>query len=391
MSETNLYTASAQWSSRPADQRFWSLKEMFDACQAHRDSSRTATVPFRSLRVQPGNGANLELVGQSGQSALITHYSFGQLCGQVGAPADYLRRLPAAMAAQNLNHGLAQLDAGDDANLLFHRNGSLVLRAATTDSYSRLWNSDVCRALAPFLREGWRVPPARPVSKDAPRARKATEADVLYARAGGGGLAINVGDMIAPAGLYASDRDMFAFLVRDDRRIDDGTEGGLGRGFFLSNSEVGDAAVKLTSFLYRYVCGNHIVWGAQQVTEWRYNHVGDIQAKFGEMLAEVRRLADLGAAQDEAVIANARKLRLGATLDDVTNVLYSRLRGDVSQKNMRAALAVAVTSAEQDATLDPFTVWGVVQGFTSYSQRLSYAGDRNAMDRAAGTLMALAV
>ena len=45
--------------------------------------------------------------------------------------------------------------------------------------------------------------------------------------------------MIAPAGIYASDHDMFAFLVNEEYRIDDGSDGGLARGFFVQNSEVG--------------------------------------------------------------------------------------------------------------------------------------------------------
>jgi hypothetical protein len=35
-----------------------------------------------------------------------THWSFGQLASQVGAPAAYLRQLPAALAGINLQYGL---------------------------------------------------------------------------------------------------------------------------------------------------------------------------------------------------------------------------------------------------------------------------------------------
>jgi len=72
---------------------------------------------------------------------------------------------------------------------------------------------------------------------------------------------LKVGDKIAPAGLYGSDHDMFAFMVLENRRIEDGTEGGLSRGAFFSNSEVGGGAFRIKSFYYRHVCGNHIVWG----------------------------------------------------------------------------------------------------------------------------------
>ena len=49
-----------------------------------------------------------------------------------------------------------------------------------------------------------------------------------------------------PSGLYASDHDMFAFLVAPDRVISDGGGGSLMRGIFVRNSEVGDAALSVT-------------------------------------------------------------------------------------------------------------------------------------------------
>src|SRR6202030_1979567 len=40
------------------------------------------------------------------EQVLPTHWSFGQLCGLVGAPSSYLRQLPAPLAGINLQHGL---------------------------------------------------------------------------------------------------------------------------------------------------------------------------------------------------------------------------------------------------------------------------------------------
>ena len=70
--------------------------------------------------------------------------------------------------------------------------------------------------MAPVVPVAITADPARTViGVDDPAARPATEADVLEDRDGGGGLSINISDMIAPAGLYASDRDMFAFLINE--------------------------------------------------------------------------------------------------------------------------------------------------------------------------------
>jgi hypothetical protein len=80
----------------------------------------------------------------------------------------------------------------------------------------------VTERLSELPETGWRVPPARLAQGDDRQARPATASDVLDDREGGGGLSINLGDMIAPAGLYASDRDMFVFMVNEKNPIEDG-------------------------------------------------------------------------------------------------------------------------------------------------------------------------
>ena len=59
-------------------------------------SRRTANDPERLALILPGADAPVA----------PTHWSFGQLGGQVGAPAAYLRQLPAPLAGINLQYGL---------------------------------------------------------------------------------------------------------------------------------------------------------------------------------------------------------------------------------------------------------------------------------------------
>ena len=68
--------------------------------------------------------------------------------------------------------------------------------------------------------------------------------------------------------LYGSDRDVFIFLVDPDNPIEHG-EDTLFRGFYTWNSEVGAATFGLATFLYRFVCDNRIIWGAQDFKELR--------------------------------------------------------------------------------------------------------------------------
>lgn len=384
---SNLYHASRQWATRPADQRFWTLAEMLQAVDHYRDSARTAVAPLASLQAVP-DGDELLIQGKAGTPARLTHWSMGQLARTVGAPAEYLRGLPADLAAANVNHGLASRPASDSANLLIHRNGSLVLRSLTSDSYTRIWDADVVKRCLELECFGWRVPPARPAIANDPSARPATEADCLADRTHG--LSVKPGDLIAPAGLYASDHDCFIFMVSESR-LRDGTEGGLSRGFFLSNSEVGAAALKLTTFLYRHVCGNHIVWGAEGVKDLRIVHRGKADSRWSRQLAaEIRIYADASAANDEARIVAAQRLTLGADKDAVLAALFARLRGDLPAKTLGLAYDRAALDSSSDRTIDPRTVWGMVQGITAMSQDTPHTDERVRLDRAAGKVLQMA-
>jgi hypothetical protein len=383
---SNLYQASDQWAKRPADERFWNLDEMLERCMYHRDTAAEATVRWDQLEVVANND-NLCLVGPTGIPATMTNWSFGQLCNRAASPKEYITRLPRELASQCINHGLSRVeDRGGTTKMLMHKNGSLVCRSVTSEDYSRIWNADLVSRLQVLPRMGWRVPPARP-SSNSTFSRPATADDVLNQPVNG--LTIKVGDMIAPAGLYASDHDMFAFMVNDDRRIDDGTDGGLGRGFFVSNSEVGAGAFKLTTFYYRYVCGNHIVWGAENVQELSMVHRGRNNQRFGyEMGKFLRAYGDESAAKDEARVVSAKRMLIGKDEKETIDALYKQ--GVLPKKTLEAAYKEATREADSLRDVSPRSVWGMVQGITSMSQNTEFADRRNDLDRAAGKVMQMA-
>ena len=45
-----LFHASQQWAQRPADERYWNLREMFEATHGHYESAREVTVDLRIAR-----------------------------------------------------------------------------------------------------------------------------------------------------------------------------------------------------------------------------------------------------------------------------------------------------------------------------------------------------
>src|SRR6266700_1053130 len=140
-----LYHATKQWAERPADEKFNSLEVMHATTKSYADAAGTKEVPWAELRVE-GIEDELNLVGKAGLPARLTNWAFKQIAARIKAPAQYLAALPASLAAQNLNHGLKARTDGT-AQLLFHKNGGLVLRAATSEQYERVWNHEVIARL----------------------------------------------------------------------------------------------------------------------------------------------------------------------------------------------------------------------------------------------------
>jgi hypothetical protein len=384
----NLYQASNQWATRPADERYWSLAEMYDACLGHHQTAREAKVGLSDLYVTPDHDNNLLLCGKEAR-AVLTHHCFGQVAAKAGAPAEYLRSLPRDLACRNVNHGLMRAAGSDEngVNLLLHQNGKLVVRSMTSEHYSRIWNYQIVQLLQ-RLGEDWRVPPARPAMADQPGVRRATAADILPNQ-GDFGLQVRVGDLIAPAGLYASDHDCFVFLVNENRRIDDGSGPGLARGFFVLNSEVGGAAFKVIRFAYRHVCGNHIVWGASGVEELRIVHRGNADRRFGyEMMCELRKYADESASLEEGRILAAKQLVLGNTQENLIDRLF---KAQIAPKRtLEAAYDVAKQESDVYRDIDPRSAWGMAQGMTALARNELYTDKRAALERASGKILQMA-
>jgi len=193
-----------------------------------------------------------------------------------------------------------------------------------------------------------------------------------------------VGAERVPSGAYLGDRDMFLFLVDGNRDLDDPTDvshAGLFRGFILRNSDVGAAALTLDVFVFRAVCGNHIIWGFHHVTGFRRRHVGaSIQDAWTTSLESVRGALDADTEHDRVVLLRATSQELGPNRDAVLDTVLQRL--DLSQKQADEAYTLAETFET-----NPRSVWGYMQGLTRLSQRTPWQDGRFALDRAASRLL----
>jgi hypothetical protein len=355
-----LFHAHNQWATRPQDEKFRSLEALYTATKGYADAAREKTVPWGDLRTE-AIGEDLALVGKAGVPARLTHHAFGQLAAKVGAPASYLRELPPTLAAQNLNHGLkGTTSSSNDAMLLFHQNGNLVLRAATSEKYSRIWNYEVVERLI-GVSQRYNLTPAKSTFRTF--------------------------DSDENPALYASDHDMFAFLMSMERQITGPLGESLFRGIITVNSEVGASSLKILSFMFREICGNHIIWGAEQIAEVRLVHRGDIRERWNEATAQVKRYFDGAASLDEARFATTM-VQIGGTKDEVLDRIFG-LRKSLPQGTSRKLLEAGYDAVVPDEDGSPKTVWGLAQGLTRYSQTIGYADERQMVDRVAGKVLDL--
>jgi hypothetical protein len=357
---TTLTQANAQWSRRPADERFGSIADMDRAARAFKTSAMVEDIKAKALRVAAA-GDNLFLETDNTAPAVMTNWSFHQLANRAGAPSAYLKNLPATIAADCLNHGLAQVEDDDrGAQLLLGRTGgSPIARAITSDKYSRIWNADIIVRLLDLEANGpWQPAPA---AFDGSR------------------------------GLYLGDRDMFAFLVDNERRIfERGPGGGLSRGFFVSNSEVGDAAFKIMTFFYEFVCGNHRIWGAQGIAEAKIFHIGhDQSSKAFEMMAvEVKKYAEASSSEDELMVERCRRYVIGAKKEDVLDAIFKLKIGGLTKSVATQAYDLAEQRVDWYGA--PNTAWGYAGGLTEIARDLPNASDRHQLDLAATKIMEMA-
>ena len=243
---------SSEWFARPADERYLSLANLFASVQGRAQRSRTQTVQSRDVRVEArqDDAEALSLVLPGEYAPLSpTHWSFGQLASLVGAPAGYLRQLPASLAGINLQHGLLHHRA-EQIKTLETDDGRLELRAVTGPDYGRIYDHELVAAVQRIAGDGtgdtrWKVPGTLDWSRMVYNPHVDVTAETTT--------------------LYASDRDVFLFLVDDTNpieagRLPSGEPDLYFRGFYCWNSEVGSKTLGIASFYLRAVCQNRNLW-----------------------------------------------------------------------------------------------------------------------------------
>jgi len=372
---TTITTAYREYASRPADERFESVRALVEDATHDRDLSAERSYNLKDLKIvttqeaiavtyDPYFGQSLRLQSPRG-NAKFTHWSFGQACRMVGAPAGYIRTLPPAIAADALNYGLRETAAGTAANLLVKQNGGEpIVRACTSDTYGRVWDADLYGAVQYQLTDrdpAWQLPPVW-----------------------GGGV----------AGAYRGDRDSFLIVTNGGSIVTDpslrGTvDGGdkgdssMYRGLMIRNSEVGASSIVIEQILFRYICGNHMLWGAVIDQKFRRRHVkGTIVRDVMKTITSIAfNWAHASPERDNAIIRNLIDREIAHTKEGVLD----ELKAMGATKEQAEAMYARCEQTEQAS---PRSFWGAVQGLTRLSQDSGYQSDRYELDTLAAKIMA---
>ncbi|MBF2713241.1 DUF932 domain-containing protein [Agrobacterium vitis] len=364
---------SSEWFSRPDDERFLSLTELYDAVKGRADRATARTVETRAVRVEASrdNADRLALI-VPGQDEPIapTHWSFGQVCSLVGAPATYMRQLPAPLAGINLQHGLlshrAELVKTYEAD-----EGRTELRAVTGPDYGRIFDHELIAAVMKIAGNGvgdtmWKVPgvldwatmthnPFVNITKDTTT-------------------------------LYASDRDVFVFLVDDTHpieagRLPNGEPDLYFRGFYCWNSEVGSKTLGIASFYLRAVCMNRNLWGVENFEEITIRHSKFAAQRFAhEAAPALSSFANSSPAPFVAGIKAARERIVARTDEDRESFL--RRRGF-----SKAETGKIIETVLQEEGRPPESIFDFVQGMTAHARTKAHQDSRLELEAKAKVLL----
>jgi hypothetical protein len=352
----------SEWFSRPADERYLSLSDLFAAVRGRTERTRTRTVESAAIRVEASreDGERLALMLPGSDAAVApTHWSFGQLASLVGAPAAYLRQLPAPLAGINLQYGLTAHRA-EQVKTLEIESGRVELRAVTGPDYGRIFDYELVSAVQRIAGDGmgdtrWKVPGVLDWST--------------------GVYNPNVDVTEETTTLYASDRDIFLFLVDDLNpieagRLPDGSPDLFFRGFYCWNSEVGAKTLGIASFYLRAVCQNRNLWGVEDFEEITIRHSKYAAARFAhEAGPALTRFANSSPQPFVNGVKAARQRIVARDDDDRTDFL--RKRGFSKAETAKIIQAVLAEEGRK-----PESVFDFVQGITAVARGKSHQDAR---------------
>lgn len=363
-------SVSMQWMRRSADERFLSLDELHDFKLKFWQGSfqsriNTDEVEFLTPEIKTAADMHKLKVGVKVDTGAVvdareiapTHYSFGQLAALGKAQASFLRELPSPLVVDILTWRLRQAREVEEIKLY---GGTEELYAATGPDYGRIPDYEVVAAIRQIAGTGrgemrWKIPgvidwathmynPEAPVTKDSTT-------------------------------LYASDRDMFVFLV-DDRnpieigKLPDGSPDLVFRGFYVQNSEVGSRSLKICSFYLRAVCQNRNLWGVEGFEEIKIAHTRTAPDRWlQQALPALNSYANGSTSKLLEGVRAAKQATVATDADSAIKFLTDRKFSFARAKEI-------LQQGEKEEGRPPRSAWDMAQALTANARNRPNTDDR---------------
>ena len=352
--ETTITKASSQLFGRKKDEKFETLLSLREHLNRRNTNTFEKEVKLSDFRYNHNGKMFLEEASLTsdvvGPRHDLNDWSFRQLCKQLSAPAEFVSFLSPRLASECMQEATIRRENDSrKGKSVFWMDGTGpddsegTIRAITTDRYTRILDSEVLTQVEKYA----------------------------------GGMDVQ--------GLYSGERDIFCFMTNDHKVNIAGED--LNRGFMAWNSEVGSRTIGVMSFYYRTICSNHIVWGCSNVQQQITKHIGD---KPTELLESLPHFIEWAACKDalltdEKAIKKAQEMMLAK--DPVACAQILRKMGWGKKVSEAIVQEAEVDHERYNTPGEPYSVWGIVQGATAYSQRHENLDDRFKEDLKISTLM----
>ena len=187
--------------------------------------------------------------------------------------------------------------------------------------------------------------------------------------------------------LYASDRDVFLFLVDDTNpieagRLPSGEPDLYFRGFYCWNSEVGSKTLGIASFYLRAVCQNRCLWGVENFEEITIRHSKYAASRFAHEAAPA--LASFANSSPAAFIAGIRaaRERIVARTDEERTEFLTKRAGFG-----RADATKIIETVLREEGGPPESIYDFVQGITALARTKDHQDARLDLEQRAKRLL----
>lgn len=354
-----LHETSRNLMNRPADEHFGSMREIMDDAEQSRVRSTSVDAEIDRSLFHVQDDRVLWDVDAIDRPLRLSHFAMSQLATMTGmamrTAGGLVDKGRSDLMAQCLNVLLER--NGDKRHIFYEDRGgdTYHLRSVNGTSYSRIYDAEVLRAINEWLLPSGMIPALPTMNTNANRD--------------------NIMGNNKPA-LFRGEQDSHCFFY-SDKDPDDGL-GGMRLGLMFTNSEVGTSSFKWSTFYFRDMCANFLIWGVQGVKQKRVIHRGNVRPRWNEFKRDIQTIYANAMARKGEDIARFERAAATAFAGDSSPTQNNR---DSAAKRLNKSFGMSAKAAHAvvESALNPInggdlSVWSIANGITWNAKETTRAG-----------------